>query len=71
MGLLKAAETELWFEGARERQEDAWELAAWIVMQLVNGVARKLKGPVNMTTLIPSIHAKREKARAKARDAHG
>ena len=39
-------------------------------MQLVNGVARKLKGPVNMTTLIPTIYAKREteRARAKARD---
>ena len=36
-------------------------------MQLVNGVARKLKGPVTMTTLIPTIYAKRETERALAK----
>ena len=66
---LTPAETAQWFEGERERREDAWELSAWVVMQLVNGVARKLKSPVNMTTLIPGIHAKREAARERARKA--
>ena len=66
---LTPTESAQWFEGERERREDAWELAAWIVMQLVHGVGRKLKGPVNMTTLIPTLHAKREAARERARKA--
>ena len=66
---LTPAEWSTYSAGARERQEDVWEIAAWMVVCLVNGVARKLKAPVNMTTLIPALHAKRTKRRASVQKA--
>ena len=49
--------------------DDTWELAAWVVLQCIGGVARDLKSPVGMSTLIPRIWMRRELRREAAEKA--
>ena len=50
-------------EGKAERAAQADERAAWMVMHLVNKVARKLKQAETMTSLLGAWWLKRQEAR--------
>ena len=63
---LTPADWAAYRRGLRDRAEDAWALAAWIVLQCAGTVARPVRGPLSMATLIPRIWLRRERRREAA-----
>lgn len=56
----------VYVDGALEREDARWELAAWMVAQCAGTVGRRLRQPVTLATLIPGVWARQEARRDRA-----